>query len=126
MEKRSSLDRKYRLLQKQLRPVPNIDLNLESLRHAELQAFLARGDRRVGRMLADLANGKSMKEASRLAGVDLTSYLYRERDADEIFPWEIIDQGIRRSHLRDEYVRALQSSLGTTCSPGCSRCGLNC
>ena len=86
MERRSSLEKKYRLLQKQLRPVSNVDLNLESLRHAELQGLLARGDRRVAKILPLLAEGKSLKAACQKAGLDPAFYLYRERGADELFP----------------------------------------
>lgn len=126
MEKRSSLEKKYRLLQKRLRSVPNVDLNFESLRHAELQALLSRGDRRVGDMLPHLAQGKSMKAAARFSGIDLSYYLHRERDVDELFPWEIIDQGVKRSYLRKEFEHAMQGAPGGVCSPDCSRCGLKC
>ena len=126
MERRSFLEKKYRLLQKQLRPVPNVDLNLESLRHAELQGLLARGDRRVAKTLPLLAEGKSLKAACQEAGLDPAFYLYRERDDDELFPWEIIGQGVQRSHLYEEYRAALQARPGETCHPGCRRCGMSC
>jgi radical SAM superfamily enzyme YgiQ (UPF0313 family) len=126
MERRSSLEKKYRLLQKQLRPMPNVDLNLESLRHAELQGFLSRGDRRVARALPSLAEGKSLKAACKEAGLDPAFYLYRERANHELFPWEIIDQGVQRRHLYEEYLAALQARTGDTCHPGCRRCGMAC
>jgi len=126
MERRSSLEKKYRLLQKQLRPIPNVDLNLESLRHAELQGFLARGDRRVARVLPSLAAGKSLKAACKQADLDPAFYLYRERDGDELFPWEIIGQGVQRSHLYEEYLDSQQARPGYTCHPGCRRCGMAC
>lgn len=126
MEQRSSLDRKYRLLQKQLRPLPNVDLNLESLRHAELQGFLSRGDRRVGRTLPLLANGASLKQACRTLDIDPGFYLHRERAAEELFPWDIIAQGMDSRHLRKEYELALAACPGYICRPGCSRCGLSC
>jgi radical SAM superfamily enzyme YgiQ (UPF0313 family) len=126
MERRSSLEKKYRLLQKQLRPVPNVDLNLESLRHAELQGCLARGDRRVAKILPLLAEGKGLKIACKEAGLDPAFYQYRERGADELFPWEIIGQGVQRSHLYEEYRASLLARPGVTCHPGCRRCGMSC
>jgi radical SAM superfamily enzyme YgiQ (UPF0313 family) len=126
MERRSSLEKKYRLLQKQLRPMPNVDLNLESLRHAELQGFLSRGDRRVARALPSLAEGKSLKAACKEESLDPAFYLYRERASDELFPWEIIGQGVQRRHLYEEYLAALQARTGYTCQPGCRRCGMAC
>jgi radical SAM superfamily enzyme YgiQ (UPF0313 family) len=126
MEPRNSLEKKYRLLQKRLRPLPNVDLNFESLRQAELQGFLARGDRRIGRVLPMLAEGVSLKAACHQAGLDPRFYLHRERGTDELFPWDILTQGVERSHLHKEYEKALVARPGYVCSPGCRRCGLSC
>jgi radical SAM superfamily enzyme YgiQ (UPF0313 family) len=126
MERRSQLEKKYRLLQKRLRPLPNVELNFESLRHAEIQGFLARGDRRVGKTLPLLADGASLKSACRQIGLEPAFYLHRERGLDEIFPWDIIAQGVHREHLLKEYEQALVAHPGHVCHPGCSRCGLSC
>ncbi len=126
MEPAAALEKKYRLLQKLIRPLANVDLQCESLRSAELQGFLARGDRRVGRTLPLLASGKGLKSACREVGIDPAFYLTRERGADELFPWEIIDQGVDRDYLWQEYQAALAASPGTICRPGCKRCGMEC
>jgi radical SAM superfamily enzyme YgiQ (UPF0313 family) len=126
MERRAQLDKKYRLLQKRLRPLPNVELNFESLRQAEIQGFFARGDRRVGRTLPLLAEGSSLKAACRQVGLDPAFYLHRERGVDELFPWDIIEQGVQREHLREEYEQAAVAQIGHVCRPGCSRCGLAC
>ncbi|MBE0575331.1 MAG: radical SAM protein [Desulfuromonadales bacterium] len=126
MEQRGQLEKKYRLLQKRLRPLPNVDLNFESLRQAEIQGLLARGDRRVGRLLPLLAGGSSLKAACRQVGLDPAFYLHRERGMDELFPWDIIEQGVQRGHLRKEYEEALAARPGHVCHPGCRRCGLVC
>ncbi len=126
MERRGDLEKKYRLLQKRLRPLPNVDLNFESLRQAEIQGLLARGDRRVGRLLPLLADGSSLKAACRKVGLDPTFYLHRERGQGELFPWDIIAQGVRREYLYREYEQAMSGCSGHVCHPGCSRCGLSC
>jgi radical SAM superfamily enzyme YgiQ (UPF0313 family) len=126
MEPRLSLEKKTRLLQKRLRPLPNVELHFESLRQAELQGFLARGDRRVGRALPLLGRGLGLKAACRQTGLDPNFYLHRERAVDEFFPWDIIDQGVQRQHLRSEYEKALAGRTGYVCHPGCQRCGLSC
>lgn len=126
MERRTLLEKKYRLLRKRLRSLPNVELNFESLRLAEIQGFLARGDRRVGRTLPLLAEGASLKAACRQVGLDPVFYLHRERGVDELFPWDIIEQGVQRGHLREEYDQALAARLGYICHPGCRRCGLVC
>ena len=126
MEPVSTLEKKYRLLQKLIRPMPNVDLQCESLRSAELQGILARGDRRVARILPLLAAGQGLKAACRAAGLDPAFYHCRERGEGELFPWEIIDQGVSRDYLWHEYQAALAARVGTTCHPGCRRCGMAC
>jgi len=106
--------------------LPNVELNFESLRHAEIQGFLARGDRRIARVLPLLAEGSSLKAACRDAGLDPSFYLHRERGEDELFPWDLIEQGVRREYLRKEYEEALAARVGHICQPGCRRCGLVC
>lgn len=124
MEPVGRLEKKYRALQKLVRPLANVDLQCESLRSAELQGLLARGDRRCAALLSPLAAGASLKAACRETGLDAAFYLHRERRVDELFPWEIIDQGVRRDYLWSEYRDALAARSGLVCSPGCRRCGV--
>jgi radical SAM superfamily enzyme YgiQ (UPF0313 family) len=126
MEPVNRLEKKYRLLQKLIGPLANVDLHTESLRSAELQGLLARGDRRCGRLLPLLAAGRGLKAACREAGLDPAFYLYRERGAAERFPWEVLDQGVRRNYLWSEYRAALAGTPGEVCHPGCRRCGMTC
>jgi len=124
MAARGALEKKYRILQRRLRPIPNVELHLESLKQAELQAFLARGDRRTGQALPLLGRGTTLRKACREADLDLDFYLCRERSVDEYFPWEVIDQGVSRGYLWQEYLLALGAKAGQPCSPACRRCGI--
>jgi radical SAM superfamily enzyme YgiQ (UPF0313 family) len=126
MEPVGRLEKKYRQLRRMIGPLANVEFHAESLRSAELQGLLARGDRRCGRLLPLLAAGTGLKAACRSVGIDPAFYLLRERGADEFFPWEILAQGVRRQHLRHEYLAALAGTPGEICHPGCRRCGLNC
>ncbi len=120
------LEKKYRLLQRLIGPMANVELHSESLRSAALQALLARGDRRCGELLPLLAAGQNLKAACREVGLDADFYITRHRADDELFPWEIIDQGVTRDYLWAEYRAALAASPGTVCHPGCRRCGMSC
>ncbi len=102
----------------------NTEIIFESTRSAVLQALLARGDRRVGRLLPDLAAGMNLKAACRKAELDPDFYVTRERGADEIFPWEVIDSGVRREFLRGEYNEALAGRTSRRCFDGCVDCGV--
>jgi hypothetical protein len=119
-----TLKKRCRNLRAAVARLANTEVIFESLRAAELQGFLARGDRRVGRILPDLAGGVNLRGACRAADLDPDFFVTRQRAADEIFPWEVIDNGVTRDYLWQEYQRALQGKLSPPCSPGCSRCGV--
>ena len=104
--------------------LPNTELISESVRAAILQAFLSRGDRRLAALLPDLAEGGNLKQLCKKHGLDADFYLARERGEAEIFPWEIIDQGVQRNYLWGEYQRAQQGQLTPRCMPGCQRRGV--
>jgi len=50
----------------------------------------------------------------------------RERERDEKFAWEVIDHGIDRKFLWEEYQLALHEKNSTECRPelNCRRCGV--
>ena len=102
----------------------NTELHCESLRAAALQALLSRGDRRIGRLLPALADGRPFKAACNDAGLDAGFYLYRERPRDERFPWDVLDSGVSRDYLWQEYRRGLAQQLSPRCQAGCRRCGV--
>lgn len=118
------LERSIRTLRSAIARLPNCSLNVESPRAALLQGFLARGDRRVGAAIPLLAAGKNLRASCREIDLDPTFYLSRERAGDEILPWEVIDSGVSRRHLRSEYQRAVAGKLSPRCAAGCSRCGI--
>ena len=124
MEPVSTLKKKVQQLRRRIGRLPNTSLICESLKSAELQALLSRGDRRVGRLLPHLAGGDNLAAACRQEELDADFFVTRERGQDEVFPWEIVDQGVPRRFLWSEYQRALAGELTPACGPGCRRCGL--
>jgi len=124
MDGEKSLKKKIQFLRKGIARMPNTDLHSESIRAARLQAFLSRGDRRVATVLPLLASGIKLKQACREVGLDPDFYIDRERGKDELFPWDVLEQGVRRDHLWGEYQRGLQGELSPRCMPGCKRCGV--
>lgn len=124
MDGEKSLEKKMRALRAGVARLANTEVIFEPLRAAILQAFLSRGDRRVGRLLPLLAAGKNLKAACREVSLDPAFYVTRERGEDEVFPWEVIDNGVRRDYLRQEFRRGLQGKFTPRCMPGCHRCGV--
>ncbi len=124
MPSEKELKKKMNLLRSGIGRLPNVEIRFESLRSAFLQALLSRGDRRTGALLAPLAAGLNLAAACRDVGIDPAFYLHRERSEDELFPWEVLDSGVARDHLRREYARALAGLPTPRCAPDCRRCGV--
>jgi len=79
----------------------------ENPREAELQALLARGDRRVAEFI-ELAAGLDgdWRGALRAWDGDAAFYTRRPREASETFPWDHLDVGVRKAGLLREWQRA--------------------
>jgi hypothetical protein len=65
-------------------------------------------------------------QAMREASLNADFWVMREREEREAFPWEIIDFGIQRSFLWEEYQRAMNERQTPSCQPksGCRSCGV--
>jgi len=119
------LKEKIKFLRKQFAGQANIRMNVDNPDNAFFQAVLARGDRRVGEMLFHLASSPgNWRQLFRKHDLQPEQYT-RERERDEIFPWEVIDHGIRRDYLWAEYRRALAGKRTPACDTArCRRCGV--
>ena len=108
-----------------LKRVPNVRVHSDLPRWAYVQALLARGDRRVADLLvrADAAGG-NWPQALKTGPINPDFYVLRERDPDEILPWDFIDHRVSKSYLLAEYRRALEGRPGIVCRvESCRLCG---
>lgn len=121
-----ALKERARRIQRALQKVPNVRVHFDLPKWAYVQALLARGDRRAGSFLERVAlDGISWSQALKSAPFNPDFWVMRERDRDELFPWEIIEYGTSRSYLWDEYMRSLEERSSPPCRPdeNCRRCG---
>ncbi len=101
-----------------------------------IEGVLARGDRRVGRVIEEAYRRGCIydawtetfrysvwMEAFRTVGIDYHFYTSRERGLDEIFPWDFIDAGVTKDFLIREWKRAREGKITPNCRAGCSGCG---
>ena len=74
-----------------------------------VQALLSLGDRRVSKILLAV-NRLEGNWAQALKEVNINSdfYVYRHKQFDEILPWDIIDLGVSKKALFNEYQKALE------------------
>ena len=103
-----------------------------------LEAVLARGDRRMGKVL-ETAWRKGAKldaweeyfslnrwlEAFDECGLDPHFYANRTRAEDELMPWSMISSGVTEQYLLRERHRAYESVTTPDCRTHCNGCGAN-
>lgn len=103
---------------------------------SELEGILARGDRRLSKVIeeayrrgcmfdawTDYFKADVWEEALTAGGVSKEFYNYRQRDKDEVFPWDFIDIGVSRQFLYREYEKAMQETVTPNCREACNGCG---
>ncbi len=118
------LKKRLKLVKQELRGVKEVRVHTDLPKWAYTQALLARGDRRVGEMLLT-THREGWAKALQKSLVNPDFFVHRERDRDELFPWDFIDHGLDKKHLWEEYELALAEKESPPCRPEvCRRCGV--
>jgi len=108
-EEIDSLKRKLQRIKHELRGTGNIQVIHDLPKWGYVQALLSLGDRRVGKiLLAVHERGGHWQKAFRDTNLNPDFYVYREKNLDEILPWDFIDHGVGKDYLRKEYREALR------------------
>jgi len=109
MEDPAVTDRKIKRLRALTAGIDNVYFNIKSERHSYYQALLSLGDRRVAAVVdAAERNGQNWRAAVAEAGVDADFFIFRDRTADAVLPWDVIDGGMKSSFFQSEYEKALR------------------
>ncbi len=125
MEPVDRLLAKIRHIEKSLKGA-NLSVTHDVPKHAFIQAALARGDRRLAKVILRASeNGGDWKTAFAEEGIAPDFYAARERDASEKFPWDFLDTGIKKNYLLKERERARKAIHTPGCNVGkCGTCGV--
>ncbi len=118
--------------------VKSVTFNYHDDETSVLEAVLARGDRRVGRLIGrayelgcrfdswhEHFDRLKWEQAMEETGIGPEFYAYRKREFDEVLPWDIIDSGILRSYLISEAEKARKETVTPDCRLACRGCGIN-
>lgn len=127
MDHQKSIEKKLQYIKKSLQKNRRIEVLVESPKEAYIQGVLARGDRRLGKVLAACAldrGSKSFKSEMKKAGLDMDHCNYRERTFDDYLPWSHLDMGLNEGYLEQEWQRAVDEAYTPPCMEGCKRCGV--
>ncbi|MDA8433155.1 MAG: radical SAM protein [Nitrospiraceae bacterium] len=94
-------------LKKGLSRVKGVRVFHDVLKYAYLQGMFAVGDRRLSSLAEFLADGGEFSLKKTPGGSDPAFFLFRQKDRDEILPWDFIDAGVPKERLWDEYREAV-------------------
>lgn len=117
---------------------PKVKFNYHDPKLSSMEGVIARGDRRVGRLIlrayemgckfdgwSEHFKYETWLEAMEEVGIDGSFYANRERDLDEILPWDFIDIGVSKEYLIKEYKKSLAEETTSDCRLGCNVCGID-
>lgn len=103
-----------------------------------LEAVLARGDRKLNKVLYDLAMAdcnldawdeylkyEEWEKAFQNNNLDMSFYANRKREYDEILPWDHMDYGVSKEFLIREMEKAYRAETTDNCRDKCAGCGAN-
>lgn len=138
--------KKHNYLSQKLR-IKGVTFNYHETFTSNLECALARGDRRLGRVIenawrsgcsfdawTEYFNADRWKEAFDASASEAgfengrameSFYSYRRWGEDEVFPWDIIDSFITKAFLKREAHLALDEKTTRDCREGCTDCGMN-
>ncbi len=138
--KQEFLDKAYttkRAITEQLNQ-KSIKYNWHEADTSVLEGVLARGDRKLSEVLLDVYkkgciydawseyfDNEKWEESFKNCGIDMGFYTVRERDLDEIFPWDFIDCGVTKEFLKREWIKAQNETVSPNCRAKCQGCGAN-
>ena len=101
-----------------------------------MEGVLARGDRRLCRVIervyekggyydawSEYYDNERWLESIKECGLTVDFYTSRQREEDEIFPWDFIDCGVTKEFLLREWKKAKNEETSKNCKLQCQGCG---
>ena len=133
---REQVEEKQALLKRQMRR-GGMHLRWNDIDGSEFEGWLSRGDRRLARVIRrawelgckfdawqDQHKHSMWLQAFAECNLDPDFYNYRERDLDEVFPWDHIDVGLRKKFLKQDYLMSIRRETRIDCRDKCFACGI--
>ena len=129
--------RRVHLLQENIHS-RSIDYRYHESNLSQLEAVLARGDRRLSAALyeacrrgfrfdawSEYFDYDKWMEVFAAVGIDPAFYANRRFGLDEVLPWDVIDCGVTKAFLKRERAKAFEGVTTPNCREKCAGCGAN-
>ena len=117
--------------------IPGIKPSWTDPHSTMLESWLSRGDRRLGNVIytawkkgakfdawQDRFQYNTWLEAFEECQVSPEFYNHRQRNLDEILPWDHISSGVRKAFLKKDYQASLDQQQRADCREQCYACGI--
>ena len=130
------IEAKQALLRREVRG-RGLKLSLNKPRETMLEAWLSRGDRRMGAVILEAYrrgarfdgwwehfNYAAWTEAFATQGIDAAFYTHRDRGAAEVLPWDHIDAAVKKTFLLEDYAWSQSGKTRDDCRDECYACGI--
>ena len=115
-----------------------INYNYHDADTSYIEAVFARGDRKLNAVMekalekgfhfdgwGDCFSIEKWLEIFDECGINPDFYACRQRDFDEILPWDFLDYGVTKDFLKKECEKAYKDTTTPHCRLKCSNCGAN-
>lgn len=135
-DSREQVMKKQALLKKELRQ-GGMHLRWNDFEGTEFEGWLSRGDRRLNKIIhrawelgckfdawQDQHHHNHWLQAFNEFALEPAFYNNRERNIDEVFPWEHIDAGVHKKFLQEDYLMSLRRETRVDCRDDCFACGI--
>jgi radical SAM family uncharacterized protein len=134
----STLRSKVAMLRDETRRARGVTLRWHDPAATLVEGIASRGDRRVGAVIEEVWRRGGVfqewsehfslslwEEAMAAAGLSIDWYVHRQRDLDEVLPWDHISAGLHKDFLWGDWQDALEAAVVEDCRwTPCYDCGV--
>ena len=107
MESMKEVKERLKMIKKGLAKEKGVKIFHDITKYAYMQGVFSLGDRRVSKIIEEIAFENSMPKKHGISGESWEFYIFRKKDPTEILPWDFIDIGETKENLWMEYQKAL-------------------
>ncbi|MCZ7546507.1 MAG: hypothetical protein M5R40_24595 [Anaerolineae bacterium] len=136
LDTRARVEAKQALLRRELRG-RGLKLSWNNYDETLLEAYLSRGDRRLGPVIEgawrrgarfdawqDHHSPDAWAAAFAEAGLAMDFYTHRPRPMEEVFPWDHISPAVKKQFIARDYLMSQRGETRIDCRDQCFACGI--